>query len=134
VIVVDANVVAYALIEGAQTELALRVRELDPDWRLPELWQHEYLNILATYARQGGIPAKTVQRLWREAIQALAPATRRVDMPMALALSVEHNISAYDAQFIALATSLGVACVTEDRLLLRTFPEVAFSVRDFCRA
>jgi predicted nucleic acid-binding protein len=133
VIVVDTNVVAYALVEGTHTELARRVRELDPDWRLPELWQHEYLNILATYAKQGGANLKTAQRLWREAVKLLAAATVPVDMPTALDLAVEHGVSAYDAQFIALAVALGVPCVTEDRILLRAFPRVAVSMRAFCR-
>jgi predicted nucleic acid-binding protein len=134
VIVVDTNVVAYALIEGTQTELARRVRELDPEWRLPELWQHEYLNILATYAKQGGLPVKTAQRLWREGVRLLAPATRPADMSLSLDLAVARGVSAYDAQFIALAISLGISCVTEDRLLQRAFPGVAVSMAAFCRA
>jgi predicted nucleic acid-binding protein len=134
VIVVDTNVVAYALIEGIHTELARGVRELDPDWRLPELWQHEYLNILATYARQGGLSVKAAQRLWREAVRALGPMTMPADLSAALDLAVEHGVSAYDAQFIVLAVSLGVPCITEDRLLLRAFPKVAISMRAFCGA
>ncbi len=133
-IVVDTNVVAYALMEGPHTELARRVRELDPDWRLPELWQHEYLNILATYARQGGLTARAAQRLWREAVRVLGPATMAADLSSALELAVEHGVTAYDAQFITLAVSLGVPCVTEDRLLLRAFPKVASSMRAFCGA
>jgi len=132
VIVVDTNVVAYALIEGTHTELARRVRDLDPDWRLPELWRHEYLNILATYAKQGGVTVKTSQRLWREALGLLAPATRPADMSLALELAVEHGVSAYDAQFMALAISLGVPCITEDRLLVKAFPGIAVSMRAFC--
>jgi len=134
VIVVDTNVVAYALIEGTHTEFARRVRELDPEWRLPELWQHEYLNILATYAKQGGLPVKTAQRLWREGVRLLAPAARPADMSLSLELAVEYGVSAYDAQFIALAVSLGVPCITEDRRLLRAFPDVAVSMAAFCRA
>jgi len=134
VIVVDTNVVAYALIEGTHTELARKVREIDPEWRLPELWQHEYLNILATYAKQGGVPVRTAQRLWREGVRLLASATRPADMVLSLELAVERGVSAYDAQFIALAISLGVPCVTEDRRLLRAFPAVAVSMSAFCRA
>ena len=98
------------------------------------MWQHEYLNILATYAKQGGLPVKTAQRLWREGVRLLAAATRPADVSLSLELAVEHGVSAYDAQFIALAISLGVRCITEDRRLLRAFPDVAVSMAAFCRA
>jgi predicted nucleic acid-binding protein len=98
------------------------------------LWQHEYLKILATYAKQGGLPVKTAQRLWREGVRLLAAATRPADVSLSLELAVEHGVSAYDAQFIALAISLGVRCITEDRRLLRAFPDVAVSMAAFCRA
>jgi len=52
VIVVDVNVVAYFLIEGEHTERARELWRRDPDWRLPPLWRHEYLNVLATFVRR----------------------------------------------------------------------------------
>ncbi|HSB17472.1 MAG TPA: type II toxin-antitoxin system VapC family toxin [Bryobacteraceae bacterium] len=133
VIVVDTNVVAYALIEGAHTPLALQVRKIDPAWRLPDLWRHEFLNILATYVRQGGTDENTARRLWLKADDLLAPATVAVDLSLALGLAVRYRISAYDAQFIALASTLGVPCVTEDRALQKAFPGSAVSMREFCR-
>ncbi len=51
-IVVDVNVVAYYFIEGDKTALAREVMQADPDWRLPSLWRHEYLNVVATYPRR----------------------------------------------------------------------------------
>jgi predicted nucleic acid-binding protein len=131
-IVVDTNVVAYALIEGTHTALARRVWSLDPAWRLPDLWAHEYLNILATYARVGGMSLRKATQLWNQATELLSGCLRPVDMLLALELAVENNISAYDAQFVALARSLGVACVTEDQRLLGAFPQETMSMRDFC--
>lgn len=133
-IAVDTNVVAYALIQGAQTALARRVWDLDPVWRLPDLWRHEYLNVLATYARRGGASLRMVTQLWIQAVQLLAGSTQPVDMPLALQLAIENKISAYDAQFVALARSLGVALVTEDQHLLQAFPQETLSMRDFCAA
>ena len=98
--------VAYTFLEGVQTQLALKVRDLDPDWRLPELW--------------------------RRAGRLLASSTRPVDMLLALELAARHNVSAYNAQFMALAVTLGVRCVTQDRTLLRAFPRIAVSMRGFC--
>ena len=62
----------------------------------------------------------------------LASSTKPVDMLLALELAARHNINAYDAQFMALAVTLGIRCVTEDRALLKAFPEIAISMRGFC--
>ena len=131
-IVVDTNIVVYALTEGPQTPLARKVRRLDPQWRLPDLWQHECLNFLATYVRQGGISLGIARRLWLEATQLLAGCVHPVDMLLALQLAVEHDISAYDAQFIAVAQQLGVLCITEDRRLRLAFPDRTRSMQEFC--
>lgn len=132
-IVVDTNVVAYTLIEGAQTALARQARLLDTEWRLPTLWRHEFLNILATYARRGGASVSAVTSLWEQAVELFSPGERRVDMPLALRLAVHHRVSAYDAQFVALAQTLDAPCLTEDQRLLKAFPDRALSLEAFCR-
>jgi predicted nucleic acid-binding protein len=134
VIVVDTNVIAYALIQGPRTELARRARALDPVWRVPALWRHEFLNILATYAREGGTTLGRATQLWEEAAEALTACEEPVDMGLALRLAVEHGVSAYDAQFVALAMGLGVVCVSADQKLLRRFPDCTRSLAAFCEA
>ncbi|HSG40567.1 MAG TPA: VapC toxin family PIN domain ribonuclease, partial [Thermoanaerobaculia bacterium] len=67
-IVVDTNVLAYLLIEGEKTELATAVWRLDPEWRLPVLWRHEFLNILATYVKAGGAEVSDAEQIWKEAL------------------------------------------------------------------
>lgn len=132
-IVVDTNIVAYAFIEGPRTRLAREAFRRDPEWRLPELWRHEFLNILATFTRRGGASLEQVSVVWRQADAALALFQHPVDMTLALELAVSHAIGAYDAQFIALAQSLGVLCLTEDRELVRKFPRTAISLDALCR-
>ena len=130
-IVVDANVLAYALIDGERTAAARAVFEKDPDWRLPSLWRHELLNVLATYARHGGAPVAKVRAIWRTALERFTEGEEPVDGEAVLDLAVEHGISAYDAQYAALAQRLDVELVTEDRRLLRALPAVAISMREF---
>lgn len=131
-IVVDTNVIAYALILGPQTELARRVRALDPVWRVPSLWRHEFLNILATYTRRGGTTPRRAAQLWDEAAGVFTGCEEAVDMRLALRLAVENRVSAYDAQFVALAMGLGVVCVSADRRLVRRFPQCTRSLDAFC--
>jgi len=57
--------------------------------------------------------------------------SRDVAMKSALTLAIEHAISAYDAQFIALARRLGVFLVTEDGKLTKRFPYVAVTMQAF---
>lgn len=130
-IVVDVNVVAYFLIEGNKTAAARELLRRDPDWRLPALWRHEYLNVLATFAREGGATIAEARTLWRRGIELFGSREQNVDMESALALATENRISVYDAQYIALARQLQTVCVTEDQRLLKMFPYLTRTMQGF---
>ena len=130
-IVVDTNVVAYFSIQGTQTSVARTVREIDTDWYLPPLWRHEYLNLLATLARTGGAELGEVLDLWESTTRFFRSSERDPDMDLALRLSIERSVSAYDAQYAALALKLGAPLITEDRKLLKAFPDQALSMEAF---
>ena len=131
-IVVDTNIIAYLFLVGEKTSLAQAARQQDPEWIVPALWKHEFLNVLATYIRRKGITKKVAEDVRQRAFQLLAPAEREVDMRLALEIAARYRVSAYDAQYIALAQDLKVLCVTEDARLLKTFPTVARSLAEFC--
>lgn len=130
-IVVDVNVIAYFLIEGDKTATARDLLRRDPDWRLPALWRHEYLNVLATFAREGGATVGEVRTLWRRGLELFGAREQGVDMEAALVLAAENRISAYDAQYITLARQLQTVCVTEDQRLLGQFPALTRSMQVF---
>ena len=130
-IVVDVNVVAYYFIEGDKTAMARELMRTDPDWRLPALWRHEYLNVLATYAWQGGATVAESRELWRSASERLVSRDDPVEPEAALALAVEHKVSAYDAQYIVLAQRLRTVLVTEDRRLAKAFPSITRTLQGF---
>lgn len=131
-IVVDTNVIAYSLIEGEKTALAQQVAQQDSDWRVPPLWRYEFLNVLVTAARAEIVDAQQAEKLWRTGLNLLLQAERDVDGALALKLAIEGGISAYDAQYIALADSLNTHCVTEDKRILKAFPATAISMEAFC--
>jgi predicted nucleic acid-binding protein len=132
-IVVDTNIIVYLMIEGEKTEMSQRTFRQDSSWAVPALWRHEFLNVLATLVRHGGVEIDEAVNIWQNTTHLLTPGERGVDMPKALRLASQHNISAYDAQFVALAMELNVPYVTEDQEMLKSFPSIALSMQKFCQ-
>ena len=130
-IVVDANIIAYFFIEGDKTARARELRGREPEWRVPSLWRHEYLNVLATFAREGGASVADVAVLWKSSMDVVGDMEHAVDMEAALELAVRTKISAYDAQYITLAQQLRTVCVTEDKKLRAKFPRLARTMAEF---
>ena len=133
-IVADANVVAYLILKGDNNELARAVYSADPEWRLPTLWRHEYLNVLVSAVRFRKTPLATVEAAWNEAQTLFASAEHEVEPKAAVALAVRYGISAYDAQYVALAEEFDVPLVTQDGPLRSACPERTISMQAFCDA
>lgn len=75
---------------------------------------------------------KQVEKVWDRAVELFLEKEQQVDFYRAFSLALRYHLSAYDAQYLSLAESLGVKCVTEDRQLLKTNPKLAISMEDFC--
>ncbi|HEX5760801.1 MAG TPA: type II toxin-antitoxin system VapC family toxin [Thermoanaerobaculia bacterium] len=133
-IVADANVVAYLILKGDNNELARAVYFADPEWHLPALWRHEYLNVLVSAIRFRKTPLATAESAWEQARALFASAEHEVEPKAAMALAVRYGISAYDAQYVALAEQLDVTLVTQDGPLRSACPERAISMQAFCDA
>ena len=131
-IIVDVNVVAYLLIAGDKTELAQQAWAKDPQWRLPSHWRHELLNVLAAYVHSGGTAADDAVAIWRRAIALLGSEEEQPPMEQALLLAAEQQISAYDAQYVALAHTHKLPLISENRALQLKFPEIVLSLQEFC--
>lgn len=129
-IVADANIVAALYFDGADTENARLLLEIDGDWIVPGLWRHEMLNIAANYATFTQSSTARVAAAWESADAQFAGRIHAVDMGSALALAVKHGISAYDAQYVALAQELNVWLVTQDKKLRDAMPSLTLSLRD----
>ena len=129
-IVADANVVAALYFEGVDTEDARRLLECDGDWLVPELWQHEMLNIAASYAKFTQTSLARVAVVWEHAAAQFGSRMRPVNMMETLRLAAKSGISAYDAQYVFLAQELGVWLVTQDKKLRAAVPDRALSLRE----
>ncbi len=130
-IVVDTNIIAYRFIQGAKTSQVLSAQQIDPVWIVPYLWRHEFLNVLSTIIRNEVLSEYQGTGIWKSACRCLHNSEQHVDMIKSLSLSINRSISAYDAQYISLAVSLGVRCLTEDKQLLKKIPETAISLSDY---
>jgi predicted nucleic acid-binding protein len=128
VIVVDTNVVAFLYLPGDHTERAEALLEQDADWAAPMLWRSELRNILAGYMRRKALTFEAARELQMEAESLLAGAEHEVDSRLVLELVRDSDCSAYDCEFVALARSLGVKLVTEDKKLLKAFPKHAVAL------
>jgi predicted nucleic acid-binding protein len=131
VIVVDSNVIAYCWLNGPMTGLAQRVRVKDPEWSVPVLWRSEMRSILAGYLRDGSLSAADTRRVMRQVEAALAGFEHLVSSDAVLKVIEVSPLSAYDAEFVALAAELSVQLVTEDRAVLKAFPAATLSMKAF---
>jgi len=131
VIVADTNLVSYLLIDGDHTDLARRVYERDPNWRLPTLWRSEFLNVLATTVRTKVLSHEQALAAWHAALRLFGGNEHDVGGELVLAAALRHNISAYDAQFLVLANTLKVPLVTGDKALVRAATPVAQALGEF---
>ncbi|MEM7049222.1 MAG: type II toxin-antitoxin system VapC family toxin [Acidobacteriota bacterium] len=130
-IVVDTNVLVYAVRPGEQTDLALQALRRDPDWLAPEFWRLEMLNVLSLFVRVEGMERSA-------AGEAFAAAESLVeDLPMSssadevLRLTHQATISAYDAEFVLAAERLALPLVSADRQLARRVPRTVVSLERF---
>ncbi len=130
-IVADANLLIYFVCDTPRTELARRVHALDPDWIAPWLWEAEVLNGLLMMHRAGLMSVAEAAQAWRNAAMAMTDAPHATDPECILAIARASNLSAYDACYVALAQAMSAVLVTEDKQILRAYPDVARSLRSF---
>ena len=124
-VVVDTNVLAYHWLPGLRTATALALRRATEDWYAPTLWRSEFRNMLTGYLRRGALSLAQAQVTMRAAEEALRGFEGAVDSAQVLRLVDQSACSAYDCEFVALAMTKDIPLVTEDKRILRDFPNVA---------
>ena len=133
-IVVDSNVLAARNMEHEKSSLAELVDRRDPMWIAPPLWRYEFQNILAKALWTRRMTMQAAVETWRQAMAAMTENEHEPSPERVIELSGHYRITAYDANFIALAMEMGVLCVTEDGELLQKFPTIAVSMEAFTKS
>ena len=129
-IVVDTNLVAYAVVPGERTADALTIAERDPDWVAPALWRRELRNVLATLMRVRQLSLASAVKAFEAAERLVTDATIEPSTEECLRLAARGRVSAWDAEFVFVAEALGLPLVTADRRLVRAFPGRVVSLKD----
>jgi predicted nucleic acid-binding protein len=129
VIVVDTNVIHYCWVRGQHTALAQAVRQRDPHWHAPVLWCSELRNVLTAYLRRSMLSRGQVAAILAGA--ALSGSEHLVADERVLDVVAGSRLTAYDAEFVALALVLEVPLVTADRAILKAFPRQARTMQTF---
>lgn len=133
-IVVDTNIIAYFIIYGPHTDQAKSIFQKDSDWVAPDLWRHEFLNVLGLTINHAGLPMSKALDYWEEAEDLMTDATFAVNTHRVLELSQTHKHPSYDCEFVALAEAFSVPLVTADKKLVAKFPKTAVIPSDYLNA
>jgi len=131
VIVVDTNIIHYCWVRGVHTDVAQAVRQQDPDWHAPILWRSELCNVLTAYLRRQSLSREQIVEILDAADQALAGSEHVIADQLVLDVVEGSMLTAYDAEFVALASALSVPLVTADKTVLKAFPDRAMTMEAF---
>jgi predicted nucleic acid-binding protein len=130
-IVVDTNLIAYAVVPGERSDAALAVLDADAQWVAPALWRSELRNALITTMRAGKLKLTGAVEAFEEADRLVTDAELEDDTEACLRLAEQGRISAYDAEFVFVAQHLGLPLVSADRKLVKAFPGRVLSPEEF---
>lgn len=112
-IVVDASVLVSALVDRGRVGAACTARLASDDLAAPSLIDVEVLSAIRGLARAGRITEREGDRA-TESLR-IFPIDRVTHTELiARAWALRHNVSAYDAVYLALAERLGASFVTGD--------------------
>ncbi len=110
---------------GDRTADAARLFERDPDWAAPAILVSELRNVLLGYVRHGILSSDQAKAMSDDAAMNLADRVTAVSSNQVIDVALECGLTAYDAEFVVLARTLGVPLVTLDGAILRGAPDVA---------
>lgn len=129
-IVVDTNVLAYAVLPGERSMTVQALAERDPHWLAPSLWRWELRNVLATAMRVRRLPLSDALAAFAAAEELVEDAGMEASIEDCLRVAARGRVSAWDAEFVFVAEALSVPFVTADRRLCKAFPECAVALED----
>ena len=129
-IVVDTNVMVYLLTGAGPGEAAARLLVRDPEWTAPPLLLSELRNVMVGLVRREQLQPQDAAEICQDAEAVLGDRVVSVSSTPVLNTAIGGGLSAYDAEFLALARHLGVPLVTADQAILQAAPDVAVALEE----
>ena len=117
-IVADTNLILALAINSDKAEVARAVFKKDSEWHAPPIWESEFRNAALKL-----IQANQMNQATAVAAFAFARGTVQtveVSTPAVLRIAQAYHLTAYDAEFVALAEWLDCRAVSFDQDLLGT--------------
>jgi len=130
-IVADTNLIASFWVPNDMEQLAYDSLKKDPEWIAPLLWASEFRNVLSIYYRKKVLDLASIFQAIEEAEELMASGEFSVNSNQVVTLMSESTCSAYDCEFVALASEFDVQLVTFDKKILAEFPAIAIHPKDF---
>lgn len=125
-IVVDTNIISCLFFPSKFSELTEELIVKDPHWIAPILWRSELRNVLAGYIRNDLIEFEDSTAIMNRAENLLSDNEYQVSSISVLNLVLNSNCSAYDCEYVALAKQNKTFLVTQDKKVIKNFPDIAF--------
>lgn len=130
-IVANTNTIAYLYLPTKFTRSVETLLEKEPVWVAPILWRSELRNILSLYIRKEIVDLESACNIQIEAENLTGENEFTVGSTSVLTLAQSSGCTAYDCEFVSLAITLGINFVTEDKKLLKTFPDTAHTALQY---
>lgn len=127
-IVVDTNVMVFLLAGVGPGERAQKLLAEDPEWSAPSLLRSELRNVVLGLVRRGRMELADALGICQDAEVILGDRVPSLPDGPVLSTAAEAGLTAYDAEFVALARALGVPLVTADTAILNGAPDVALAL------
>ena len=130
-IVTDTNTIAYLYLPSDYSDDVENLLTQDADWIAPLLWRSELRNILALYMRNGLISFGDAVDVQQQAEVLMDGNEYEISSLEVLQIANDSGSSAYDSEFVCLAKNTESKLITADKKILKAFPKIAFTAKDF---
>jgi len=130
-IVVDTNIITYFYLETDLSTLADNLYQKESDWVVPMLWRSEFRNVIATFIKREFISLNDGIQILELSEALFADKEYEINSVQVLNLACTSGCSAYDCEFVSLAENLNIPLVTMDKQVLKAFPSLAISLRNY---
>ena len=130
-VILDTNVLVHLLFENFTETFSEEVINKAEDWLTPHLTLTEFSNVIVSYYRNKMITYQQALDLYTAINMTVENRTVRCNKKRVLEFALESNLSIYDSEFVTLAKQKETILITNDKKIVRNFPEIALTPKQY---